>query len=374
MAAKPKNSSGETAARPIYVKRIKKVAGGHHGGAWKVAYADFVTAMMAFFLVMWLVTAVSKEQRAAIFDYFKNPSMEPGKSVKPAPGQMGPGGASTSPINLGGGLDAPKSSQQKTDRIGATVMTSPAPPIDLKSEEEKAAEAAELLKQLERKQLDALMQDLKEAIAKSQALQPFKDQLLLDITPEGLRIQIVDAQNRPMFDLGGARLKPYTIAILREVTSYLRTVPNRLSVTGHTDTTPYAGISGYTNWDLSTERANAARRTMEQAGLPTERISRVVGLASSVLFDQANPRGAINRRISIVVLTQQAEQDANKTDLPASQRTAAETSCDRRSNAGVNRDATGRGCSGLLTYTRARHDAGTTNNSGPRRDARTCRL
>src|SRR5262245_6259940 len=166
MAANPK-SSGAEAARPIYIKRVKKVAGGHHGGAWKVAYADFVTAMMAFFLVMWLVTAVSKEQRAAIFDYFKNPSMEPGKSVKPAPGQMGPGGASTSPINLGGGLDAPKSSLQKTDKIGATVMTETAKPIDLKSEEQKAAEE---LKEVEKKQLDALMQDLKEAIAKSQAL------------------------------------------------------------------------------------------------------------------------------------------------------------------------------------------------------------
>ena len=161
------------------------------------------------------------------------------------------------------------------------------------------------------------MEDLKEAIAKSQALQPFKDQLLLDITPEGLRIQILDAQNRPMFDLGSARLKPYTNDILREVTSYLRTVPNRLSVTGHTDTTPYAGITGYTNWDLSTDRANAARRSMESAGLETERIARVVGLASSVLFDKANPRSAVNRRISIVVMTQQAEQDAQKTDLPA---------------------------------------------------------
>jgi chemotaxis protein MotB len=308
--------AAEAKARPIYVKRVKKVAAAHHGGAWKVAYADFVTAMMAFFLVMWLVTAVSKEQRAAIFDYFKNPSMEPGKSVKPAPGQMGPGGASTSPINLGGGLDAPRSSQQKTDKIGATVMTQPAPPIDLKSEEQKLAEANELKKLLEKKQLDALMDDLKEAIAKSQALQPFKDQLLLDITPEGLRIQILDAQNRPMFDLGSARLKPYTNDILREVTGYLRTVPNRLSVTGHTDTTPYAGITGYTNWDLSTDRANAARRSMESAGLETERIARVVGLASSVLFDKENPRSAVNRRISIVVMTQQAEQDAQKTDLP----------------------------------------------------------
>src|SRR5215468_1129307 len=105
MAANPKGGAAE-APRPIHIKRVKKVAGGHHGGAWKVAYADFVTAMMAFFLVMWLVTAVSKEQRAAIFDYFKNPSMEPGKSTKPAPGQMGPGGASTSPIDLRGGLNA----------------------------------------------------------------------------------------------------------------------------------------------------------------------------------------------------------------------------------------------------------------------------
>src|SRR5690348_4461908 len=174
MAANPKGASAD-APRPIYIKRTKKVAGGHHGGAWKVAYADFVTAMMAFFLVMWLVTAVSKEQRAAIFDYFKNPSMEPGKSVRPAPGQMGPGGASTSPINLHGGLDAPKSSQMKTDRIGATVVTAPASPINLKTPEQKAAEAEELKKQLERKQLDALLQDLKEAISKSQALQPFKD-------------------------------------------------------------------------------------------------------------------------------------------------------------------------------------------------------
>src|SRR3954467_6828021 len=123
MAANPRGSSGEAAPRPIYIKRIKKVAGGHHGGAWKVAYADFVTAMMAFLLVMWLVTAVSKEQRAAIFDYFKNPSMEPGKSAKPAPGQMGPGGASTSPINLGGGLDAPRTTKSAKPGVGIPQPT-----------------------------------------------------------------------------------------------------------------------------------------------------------------------------------------------------------------------------------------------------------
>jgi chemotaxis protein MotB len=316
MAANPKSSSDAKARPIVIVKRYKKGGGGHHGGAWKVAYADFVTAMMAFFLVMWLVTAVSKDQRAAIFDYFKNPSMEPGKSVKPAPGQMGPGGASTSPINLGGGLDAPMSSQKKTDRIGTTVMTAPAPPIEIKTEDEKIAQAKELQKLLEQKQLDALMQDLKEAIAKSQALQPFKDQLLLDIAPEGLRIQIVDAQNRPMFDLGSAHLKAYTTTILREVAKYLGTVPNRVSITGHTDTTPYAGISGYTNWDLSTDRANAARRALEGAGYDTNQIARVTGLSSSVLFDKTNPRNPVNRRISIVVMTQQADAAASKTDTP----------------------------------------------------------
>lgn len=315
MAAIPK--TGDEKVRPIYVRRVKKVAAGHHGGAWKVAYADFVTAMMAFFLVMWLVTAVSKEQRAAIFDYFKNPSMEPGKSVKPAPGQMGPGGASSSPINLGGGLDAPKTSMQRTDRIGATVMTEPAKPIDLTTEEEKAAELLAMERLKEKERLESLMNDLKEAVEKSQALEPFKDQLMLDITPEGLRIQIVDAQNRPMFDLGSSRLKSYTVQILGEVTTYLRTVPNRISVTGHTDTTPYAGVTGYTNWDLSTDRANAARRAMELHGLPTERISRVVGLSSSVLFDRQNPRNPVNRRISIVVMTEQAQQEVSRVDLPA---------------------------------------------------------
>jgi chemotaxis protein MotB len=120
-----------------------------------------------------------------------------------------------------------------------------------------------------------------------------------------------------MFDLGSSRLKPYTQEILREVTGYLRTVPNKLSLTGHTDATPYAGLTGFTNWDLSTDRANAARRALEGAGLETERISRVVGMGSSVLFDKANPRGAVNRRISIVVLTKEAELDAKLTDLPA---------------------------------------------------------
>jgi chemotaxis protein MotB len=305
------NPAAATDRRPIIIKRRKIIAAGHHGGAWKVAYADFVTAMMAFFMVMWLVSTVSKEQRAALFDYFQNPSMEPGKAPRPAPGQAGPGGASTSPINMRGGLDAPRTFSQTPDIGGPVAQIGAAEQVKLDADQaQKIAEAAEY------KQLESLMAELKEAIAKSQSLAPFKDQLLLDITPEGLRIQIVDAQNRAMFDLGSASLKGYTDRILRELSPYLSSVPNRISLTGHTDTTPYAARNGYTNWELSADRANAARRALEAGGLGSDKVARVVGLSSAVLFDKAQPRAAINRRISIIVMTKRAEQAAQKTDVP----------------------------------------------------------
>jgi chemotaxis protein MotB len=316
--------------RPIIVvKRHKRRSHAHHGGAWKVAYADFVTAMMAFFLVMWLVTAVSKDQRAAIFDYFKNPSMEPGRSAKPAPGQMGPGGASTSPIDLHGGLDSMRSQLTPIKEIGATEAAKPQsvePAKDaataqsqgqpLTEEEKKKIQELTLQAQqdAEHKKLESLMEELRQAVEKSQALEPYKDQLLLDITPEGVRIQIVDAQNRPMFDVGSARLRDYTVAILKELAKYLATVSNRVSISGHTDIRPYPGNGGYSNWELSADRANAARRALIGGGLPDEKIARVVGLASSVLFDKAQPDNPINRRISIIVMTKQAEEEALKTD------------------------------------------------------------
>jgi chemotaxis protein MotB len=169
----------------------------------------------------------------------------------------------------------------------------------------------------ERKALESLMAQLRQAVDKSQALEPFKDQLLLDITPEGVRIQIVDAQNRPMFDVGSAHLRDYTTAILRELAPYLDSVPNRISLTGHTDIRPYPSSNGYTNWELSADRANAARRALTAGGLPDGKISRVVGLSSSVLFDKEQPQSPINRRISIVVMTKQAEEAALKTDVAA---------------------------------------------------------
>ena len=319
----------EEKSQIIIVKRRKKGGAAHHGGAWKVAYADFVTAMMAFFLVMWLVSSISKEQRAAVFDYFKNPSMQPGKTVRPAPGQTGPGGASTSVINMGGGMDAPRVTLVKTPESNPNSKPEPfnlkTPPANMDMEQARKMaleeaqkmdleQARKITEAAEHKKLESLLEELRQAIDKSQALRPFKDQLLLDITPEGLRIQIVDAQNRPMFDVGSARLKDYTTAILKTLAGYLNTVPNRISISGHTDIRPYPGGVGYTNWELSADRANAARRALGSGGLNEAKIARVVGLSSSVLFDKDDPQNAINRRISIIVMTKQAEDTALKTE------------------------------------------------------------
>ncbi|MDY0980303.1 MULTISPECIES: flagellar motor protein MotB [Stenotrophomonas] len=279
----------------VIVRRVKK--GGHaahHGGAWKVAYADFVTAMMAFFLVLWLMAATTKPERASISEYFRNPSPLTGQSPTPAPGMAGPGGASTSMIKLGGATDVSRGNSN--DPFQNQQAERPVPQED---ERER-----------EKKQLEVLKQELEEAISKSQALEPFKDQLLLDLTPEGLRIQIVDKQNRPMFDMGSAALKTYTRDILRELSQFINHVPNRISITGHTDITAYNAAHGYSNWELSADRANAARRALLDGGMADDKVTRVVGLSSSVLFDKTQPDNPINRRISIVVMTKAAEAAA----------------------------------------------------------------
>jgi chemotaxis protein MotB len=299
----------EDTARPIIIVKKKVNAAGHHGGAWKVAYADFVTAMMAFFMVMWLVASLNKEQRSAMFKYFNNPSMEEGHSVKAAPGQAGPGGASTSVIKLGGGLESPKVVIDPKIQARTPVIVADRPATAERKERERK----------EKEQLESLLDELKKAISLGQALEPFKDQLLLDITPDGLRIQIVDKQNRPMFDAGSSVLKDYTTQILVDVAKYLNGVPNRISVSGHTDAKPYPGTTKfYSNWELSADRANAARRALIAGGLEEQKIARVVGLASSVLFVKDEPLNPINRRISIIVMTQRAEDAALSTDAPLS--------------------------------------------------------
>ena len=278
----------------IVVRRARRKKHGHHGGAWKVAYADFVTAMMAFFLVMWLIGVGTRQQRASISEYFKNPSMTPGNASIAPPGKMGPGGASDSAIKLGGAMDMPHGPGK--DRRAATRVD--------------AADVEKMAREREKARLENLMQQLHAAIEKSQALEPFKDQLLLDITPEGLRIQIVDKQNRPMFDTASATLKPYTVAILHELASFIDQAPNKISISGHTDDAPYNGDQGYSNWELSADRANAARRALLVGGLVEDKIARVVGLAASVPFDKADPSDPINRRISIIMMTKQAQDAA----------------------------------------------------------------
>ena len=291
----------EGAAQPIVIRKARRQKPGHHGGAWKVAYADFVTAMMAFFLVMWLIGVGTREQKAAISEYFKNPSMTPGTATMAPPGKAGPGGASDSMIQLGGAMDLPRGP-------GADKHGSPVVKKDVQAAQKQARAA-------DKARLEELMKQLNAAIQSSQALAPFKDQLLLDITPEGLRIQIVDKLNRPMFNIGSAALKPYTVQILHELGASIDGVPNKISIAGHTDDAAYSGADNYSNWELSADRGNAARRALIAGGLEADKVSRVVGLAASVPFDKQNPADPINRRISIIVMTNQAENAARSQEM-----------------------------------------------------------
>ncbi|HWR77302.1 MAG TPA: flagellar motor protein MotB [Thiobacillus sp.] len=279
---------------PIVVKRIKKVAGGHHGGAWKIAYADFVTAMMAFFLLMWLLGSTAKGDLEGISDYFKTP-------LKVAM-QGGSGSGDSSSVIKGGGADFTRKSGQV--KKGETAA-------EKKSYNLKAAQAE--LERREAEKLKQLKKSLEQAIDANPTLKQFKRQLLIDITSEGLRIQIVDEQNRPMFNLASAELQPYTKIILHEIGQVLNDVQNRVSLSGHTDATPYANRGrGYSNWELSADRANASRRELIAGGMDEEKMLRVVGLASSVPFNQAAPHDPVNRRISIIVMNKRTEEAVTK--------------------------------------------------------------
>jgi len=280
--------------KPIVIKRIKKVVGGHHGGAWKIAYADFVTAMMAFFLLMWLLGSTAKGDLEGIAEYFKTP-------LKVAL-QGGSGSGDASSIIKGGGKDLTR----KDGQVSKTSVPQEKRTVNL-----EAARAE--LERLETDKLKNLKARLEQAIDANPSLKQFKRQLLLDITTEGLRIQIVDEKNRPMFDLAGAELKPYTKAILHEIGAVLNDVTNRISLSGHTDAAQYSnGERGYSNWELSADRANASRRELIAGGMNADKMLRVVGLSSSVLFNDKDPLDPINRRISIIVLNKKTEEAISK--------------------------------------------------------------
>ncbi|ABR88776.1 MotB chemotaxis protein [Janthinobacterium sp. Marseille] len=287
--------------RPIIIKRIKKSGGGHHGGAWKIAYADFVTAMMAFFLLMWLLGSTTKGDLQGIADFFSTPL-----KVAMAGGS---GSGDSSSVIKGGGKDMTRIDGQQKKGEDLT----PAKNFNL-----KAAEAE--LERQEVNRLKALKERIEKAIDTIPGLQQFKNQLLIDITTEGLRIQIVDEKNRPMFALARAELQPYTKVILHEIAKILNDIPNRISLSGHTDATPYSsGEKSYSNWELSSDRANASRRELIAGGMAENKVLRVVGLSSAVLFDSSDPLNPVNRRISIIVLNKKAEdsitQENKKVDV-----------------------------------------------------------
>lgn len=277
--------------QPIIVKKIKK--GGHavHGGAWKIAYADFVTAMMAFFLLMWLLGSTSEGDKKGLSDYFSAP-------LKVA--MMGGSGAGASNSILpGGGAILTQQSGQARRGDGSDPIQKKALADAVKAEVAK----------LDAKKLASLSARISAVISNSAKLAEFSSQIRLDATPDGLQIQIVDDQNRPMFDSGSATVKPYMRDILRAIGAALNGVENKISLDGHTDRSSYSNADrGYSNWELSSDRANASRRELVAAGMPDDKLARVVGLASSNLLDTLNPLSPANRRISITVMTREAEE------------------------------------------------------------------
>ena len=276
--------------QPIIVKKIKK--GGHaaHGGAWKIAYADFVTAMMAFFLLMWLLGSTSEGDKKGIADYFQSP-------LKVALLHGGSGSGDSSSLIKGGGQDLTRSGGQ----VKRGDVQAPRNTINLQAlrHEQRVAEAT---------RLQELSEQVESELKNNPKLAQFASQIKLDLTRDGLRIQIVDELNRPMFDSGSAVVKPYMRELLRAIGSVLLEVPNRLTLEGHTDAQPFgAGEAGYSNWELSADRANASRRELVAGGLTEERVLRVQGLASSQPFNRDDPVDPQNRRISIIVMNRDAE-------------------------------------------------------------------
>lgn len=287
----------EKKLQPIIVKRIKK--GGHavHGGAWKIAYADFMTAMMAFFLLMWLLGSTTEGTLQGLAEYFNNPV-----KVAMAGGQ---GSGNSSSVIPGGGNDLSQLHGQ-VRRADSTETPKDKSKDSSKSVAEKAK--AEQAKQ-DAQRIKALQAKVDAIITENPRLNEYRSQIRIDVTPDGLQIQIVDDQNRAMFDSGSALVKPYMRDILRVIGTALAGVESRISLAGHTDATPYGnGERGYSNWELSADRASASRRELVAAGMSDTKLARVVGLAASDLLEPDNPRAPANRRITITVLTREAEE------------------------------------------------------------------
>lgn len=291
--------------RPIIIiKKIKKVEGGHHGGAWKVAYADFVTAMMAFFLLLWLLNVTTDEQKAMISSYFAPADPRVAMSQSGSGGVMGgltmsPDGAMTSDLE-------PVTAQQDDPAEGVGREDGEEGEQKHQISEQQLAEEME---RLDKKAFEDTREKIQQAVESVPELKDLAQNLLIDMTPEGLRIQIVDQEGKPMFELGSAKPLPQAVRLLQLIGNVVKELPNKISIRGHTDSKPFGNKdAAYSNWELSADRANASRRVMLQgdiAGrLSPERIENVQGKADREHLVQNDPESARNRRISIILLKQ----------------------------------------------------------------------
>ncbi|MBV7482843.1 flagellar motor protein MotB [Bordetella sp. BOR01] len=278
----------------VVVRRKRVVRRAHHGGSWKIAYADFITAMMAFFLVMWLIAIVPKEELRSIAEYFRTPLRV---ALTGGPNYS----AETSAIP-GGGHDPLRDEGEVRQSDGSRVQS------QVQADTERRDRHA--LERLKRR-LDAMLEE-------NPVLKNFRPQLLIDMTTEGLRIQIVDNQNRPMFATGSAEVQPYMRDILRELGPVLNELPNKLSIAGHTDATQYArGERAYSNWELSADRANASRQELAAGGMAEGKLMRIQGLSSSMSLVKDDPYAAVNRRISLVVLNRRTQKQIEQENAAA---------------------------------------------------------
>ncbi|MHD0644020.1 flagellar motor protein MotB [Pseudomonas aeruginosa] len=267
-----------TEKRPIIVKR-KKPGHSHHGGAWKIAFADFMTALMALFLVLWILSVSDPEKRRAVAEYFRTPLV-----VAMTSGDRDSSSTSAIP---GGGPDPSYNEGEVRN-------------IDIKQESRNNQE---------RERLVELKRNLEQVIDASALLRELKSQILIDMIPEGLRIQLVDTDKRPMFEIGSTKIAPYMRDLLRTIAPILNTLPNDIQISGHTDSLQYSnGEVGYSNWELSADRANASRRELVFGGLDKSKLIRVAGMADKIRYQGAQEMDAVNRRIAIIVVDSQSKK------------------------------------------------------------------
>ena len=292
--AKDEQDSGGKKKQPIIVKRIKKGGDGHHGGAWKVAYADFVTAMMAFFLLLWLLNVTTEEQKNEISNYFDPTSPKVSREQSGSGGVLG--GLSVAVDGAMTSDKQPPVAPPMPAKNTATQKVGPTP----ENMEDKALR--DELERREQKKFEEAKDKIEQAIQKSPELKEMAKNLLIDITPEGLRIQIVDQQGKPMFPSGSAQMYDNTRALIAMVAGVIKDMPNQISIRGHTDAVPYSRGGIYTNWELSADRANASRRVLVENAIPDSKIANVVGKADTDALIKEDPKDERNRRLSIILL------------------------------------------------------------------------